>query len=309
MKSSSSLKALTLCEKVRQGLALASMHLKRNWTNPIFNLDVCFEEYEAVLARYGRPSLERSRVLEIGFGARPFRLVWLYNSGVDVWGVDLDKPLLRLSLQSLVEVIRQNGTERALKSLVRCCISDKTQWKQMASELRGKGRSFTVPEERLIVADATSANFWTGVQSVDFIYAEDVLEHIPRERLANLVEQMAKALQPSGVALLRPMTFTGICGGHHLEWYPHTFRELTNRRTEPWEHLRQDRWPASTYLNRLSRKDYVDLFEKHFRILENEPMSPDLGAQFMTNDIRAELSQYSDDELFSNSVRFVLEPK
>lgn len=81
------------------------------------------------------------------------------------------------------------------------------------------------------------------------------------------------------------------------------------RRTEPWEHLRRGRFPANTYLNRLARRDYVDIFAEYFWILEDEVMKPRLGAQFMNNKIRSELSGYDDYELFSNSVRFVLEPK
>jgi hypothetical protein len=166
-----------------------------------------------------------------------------------------------------------------------------------------------MPDERLLVADAASAGFWAKAGYFDFIYSEDVFEHISREGLSALVGWMANALRPKGLALIRPMVFTGICGGHHLEWYPHTHGLQMSRRTEPWEHLRKNRFPANTFLNRLTRKDYVDIFETHFRILENEAMKPNLGEQFMTSQIRAELSEYGDDELFSNSVRFVLEPK
>jgi SAM-dependent methyltransferase len=160
-----------------------------------------------------------------------------------------------------------------------------------------------------MVADAASTGFWEEAGSFDFIYSEDVFEHVPQKDLSVLVERMASALRPNGLALIRPMVFTGICGGHHLEWFPHTLEQQISRRTEPWEHLRQNRSPANTYLNRLTRRDYVDIFQSHFRILENETMRPNLGEQFMTSQIRAELSQYGDDELFSNSVLFVLEPK
>jgi len=34
-----------------------------------------------------------------------------------------------------------------------------------------------------------------------------------------------------------------------------------------------------------------------------------LGTEFMTDQIRMELSEYTDYELFSNSIRFVFEPK
>jgi len=206
-------------------------------------------------------------------------------------------------------VLRQNGPERAIKSILRYCISDIRHWRQMASDFGRRGRKFSIPKDRLTTADAASESFWAESGSFNFIYSEDVFEHIPREHLNSLAEQMASALRPNGLALIRPMVFTGICGGHHLEWFPHTLDQPINRRTEPWEHLRQNRFPANTYLNRLTRREYVKIFERHFRILENEAMEPNRGERFMTSQIRAELHDYSDDELFSNSVRFVLEPK
>lgn len=309
MKSSSSLKGVPFCDKLREGIGLALMHLQARDKIDFSGLDASVQEYDSTLSRFGRSRLRESRVLEIGFGARPYRLVWLHNSGVPIWGVDLDKPLLRISHNSFLEIKRQNGVERALKSVVRYCISDAHQWHQVAAEVGRRGRPFHIPEERLMVADAASPDFWTKAGYFDFIYSEDVFEHIPREGLSALVGWMANALRPNGLALIRPMVFTGICGGHHLEWFPHTLELQVSRRTEPWEHLRKRRFPANTYLNRLTRRNYVDIFEKHFKILENEVMKPRLGEQFLTSQVRSDLCEYGDDELFSNSVRFVLEPK
>lgn len=309
MKSSSSLIAVPLSDKFREGLKLASMHLRGKANVDFCNLDKCVDEYDATLSRYGRPTLRESKVLEIGFGARPYRLVWLYCLGVDVWGVDLDKPLLKLSPKSVLKIAEHNGAERALKSIVRYCISDTHQWREISSEALRRGRTFKIPEDRMVVADAATTDFWTKMGHVDFVYSEDVFEHIPPNDLDTISEQMARALSPNGLALIRPMVFYGICGGHRLEWFPHTLNQTISRRTEPWEHLRRDRFPANTYLNRLSRKDYVDIFAKYFRIIENETTKSGLGCQFMTPELRAELSHFSDDELFSNSVRFVLAPK
>ena len=309
MKSASSLKEVSLSEKLREGIGLAAMHVRGRRRIDCASLDACIAEYESVLSRHGRRRLRECDVLEIGFGSRPHRLVWLFNSGVRVWGVDLDRPLLRASPKSLLNVLRQNGAERALKSTVRYCISDAHQWRELASEFARRGRNFRIPEERLTIADASSATFWEKRQKYDFIYSEDVFEHIPLEALRRLVPRMADALRPNGLALIRPMVFTGICGGHHLEWYPHTFKENLNRRTEPWEHLRRNRFPANTFLNRLRRSDYVELFAEHFRIIEEKVMMPALGTEFMTGQIRSELRSYRDDELFSNSVLFILEPK
>ncbi|MGB0631978.1 MAG: hypothetical protein ACPGRZ_14920 [Alphaproteobacteria bacterium] len=57
------------------------------------------------------------------------------------------------------------------------------------------------------------------------------------------------------------------------------------------------------------RRDYRELFAKHFDILDESVLQPGLGAALMTPEIRAELSDYSDEELFSNNVMFVLKPR
>jgi hypothetical protein len=288
VKSASSVKALPWSQKFVEGVALASLHFKRNRSTTLFHLDDYIQECDTALAKHNRRSLRESKVVEIGFGARPFRLVWLYNSGIDVWGVDLDKPLVSLSAKSVLEVLRNNGPERALKSLIRYCITDRNQWSQMASGLSKKGRPFRIPTERLLVNDAADPVFWNSVDGpVDFIYSEDVFEHIPRSTLEIITERMAEALRTTkGLAMIRPMMFNGICGSHRLDWYEHSLSEPMNRKTEPWEHLRQDRFPANTYLNRLNKQDYMDIFSKYFRILESEATPPNLGVQFMTKNIR-----------------------
>jgi hypothetical protein len=309
---SSSYQRRPFFDTVREGLGLAVMHWSRRKRPISFDtLDEAMAEYNSYLVRYGRSGVKEARVLEIGFGARPFRLIWLYNNGVDVTGFDLDVPLLT---GSLIQIARKNGMVRALKSAIRYHLSDKAEWKSLAGAIETRGRKFTVPAERLIAADASDSKAWSELGPIDFVYSEDVFEHIPIDSLRRIVGYMADSLKPDGIALIRPMIFTGICGGHHLEWFPHTMERgsgnrPTQRVTEPWEHLRKNRHRAGTYLNGLSRAEYVSLFLERFEILEQRVMRPGLGREYMTDEIRAELCSYSDDELFSNNVLFVLRPK
>jgi SAM-dependent methyltransferase len=309
---STSHQARGFVDTVREALGLAVMHWARRKTPISFDdLDKTMAEYEQYLVGYCGRKLTRARVFEIGFGARPFRLVWLYNNGVDVAGCDLDMPLLN---GSALDIARKNGIVRAFKSAIRYQISDKAEWNALARAIRARGRRFEFPGERLMVADAAEARIWREFGPADLIYSEDVFEHIPKDNLRRILAHMASSLQPNGIALVRPMVFTGICGGHHLEWFPHTMdRTLANapilRITEPWEHLRKNRHKAGTYLNGLSLAEYVALFLERFDILEQKVMRPDLGREFMTEEIRAELLNYDDSELYSNSVLFVLRPK
>jgi SAM-dependent methyltransferase len=307
MRSSSSVAGQPIFLKLHEAARLVQMHIARRREAPdpapLFRL---VDEYEEILKRFGRQPLAQQRILEIGYGTRPFRLAWLWAAGLDVHGVDLDMPLRKLAPATIFEIARRNGFERAAKSVCRFLISDSHEWAGLAKAAPGRG--INVPDDRLLVADASTVGFWSSVGRFGFIYSEDVFEHIPRDQLERLVAHMAEALRPGGLALIRPMVFTGICGGHHVDWYEHTFSRPMRRNSEPWEHLRQDRTPANTYLNRLTRANYRRLFEGHFRVLDEAVDKPGLGEQFMTPEIRRELAAYDDDELFSNSVRFVLEP-
>ncbi|MDA0239006.1 MAG: class I SAM-dependent methyltransferase [Proteobacteria bacterium] len=170
-------------------------------------------------------------------------------------------------------------------------------------------RSRRIPVEKMIVSNAGDPAFWKSLGGpVDLIVSEDVFEHIPVEDLDVVVAEMRASLSPGGLALIRPMIYSGISGGHQLEWYSHLAGKTMQRDTEPWEHLRRDRYPANTYLNKMLRRDYRALFSKHFDILEEREKQPDLGRNQMTPEIRAELADYPDDELFSNNVMFVLKP-
>jgi hypothetical protein len=72
--------------------------------------------------------------------------------------------------------------------------------------------------------------------------------------------------------------------------------------------LRKRRFNANTYLNCLSRADYREIFSRHFDILEEKVMHPNLGREWLTDEVRAELPQWSEEELLSNRVEFALRP-
>jgi Methyltransferase domain len=97
-------------------------------------------------------------VLEIGFGARPYRLFALHAFGVDALGVDLDQPVLRS--RDVMAAFRVNGLERAAKSAIRYFLFDLAENGQLAQFLaRVSGRPFKAPLDCLVVADAADQAF------------------------------------------------------------------------------------------------------------------------------------------------------
>lgn len=263
-------------------------------------------EYMAVAAMVGQ-DLGHSRILEIGCGQRPHRLFYLAAHGLDVQGIELDKIVIRLRPRDIREMLRRNGVERTLKTLTRYLlfdISENWQFRRLLNRIHGG--PFAWPLDRIVYGSAAEAAAWPAGQ-FGFVYSEDVFEHIPPEDLERVCQIMAARLAPDGIAVIRPMVFTGIRGGHNVEWYQ--ARPGVTRRCPPWDHLRAHRFPANTYLNQFSRAQYRDLFGRYFDILSEEVRDPEEGRAYLTPDLAEELAQWSEDELFSNQVRFVLRPK
>ena len=308
--SKSSLKSTSTLDRLREWIALVRLSLADAGNRDFSDLQASYLQHDQTAQKFlGRP-LTACKVIEIGYGARPNRLIWFFGQGVDITGIDLDQPILRGTPSEFLRVCRKNGWERAIKSVVRWFINERQLRRALLAELsRQRNRTVKLPPQCLAVGDAASEDFWAKHRGANYIFSEDVFEHIPPGALQRILSLMAASMDPDGVVYVKPMVFTGICGGHHLEWYPHTFDQPMDRRTEPWEHLRKDRHPANTYLNKLCLADYRKLFSTHFHILQETCARPNLGSQFMTPEIRQELSHYPDEELFSNGVVFLLRPR
>jgi hypothetical protein len=266
------------------------------------------DEYDSFLRKYAGPPLADAKVFEVGYGARPHRLTALLSMGVDARGVDAEVPILDGSLQEFRTIFAENGIERVAKSLVRHILFDRRERAAFARELTHRGYPRLVDKSRFLVSDAAKVEI--APESLDLIYSENVFEHIGRDSLEKLVPKMARWLKPTGLALVRPDIFTGITGGHFVEWYPRSFaRQTARRRSAPWEHLRKRRFRPNTSLNELTRADFRALFAEYFEILEEVVKLPDLGREFLVGEVASDLASYPDEELFSNQVLFVLRPR
>lgn len=307
--ASSSPSDVSIANKVRENYKLLNLWIGRlRFGGDIGALVRSVEEYGEIFERNtGRPLAEAS-ILEIGFGARPLRMMTFHSLGLDAIGVDLETPVLKREVRTLLRIRESHGTERALKSAVRMLVFDRQEERALADCLGIRNVGLKLDHGRLFVADA--ADLELEDESLDLVVSEDVFEHIQKESLEKIVDCMARWLKPGGLALIRPMVFTGISGNHLIDWYPHRVLSGTlPSSTEPWEHLRKRRAVPNNYLNELSRAEYRTLFGKNFTIEEERVKFPNLGRDLFTPEIAEELSGWPDEELFSNSIQFVLRPK
>ncbi len=266
-------------------------------------------EYDALLGEHGGRPIADAKVLEIGFGTRAERLAILSAAGAEPTGIDMEVPLLRLDPSTMREIFRRNGAERLAKSTARHLLFDRGAKRRLRDGIASRYGTEKVEYGRIEIGDAADLDL--EPHSFDLVTSEDVFEHMTLKSLRRTLAVVREALKPEGLALIRPNVFTGISGGHLAEWYQSFVLDDpgAERRSEPWEHLRTRRHEPNTFLNELSRVEYRRQFtEAGFEILEERVRYRDLGAALMTPAIREELSQWSDEELFSNQVMFVLRP-
>lgn len=305
-KKTNSSGAVTFRQKFSQGLLLLVNHISRVRANALSRATLRdIDEYDQLCRSLMGRSICDLKVFEIGYGARPYRLASMISLGIDAHGVDLDAPMLKFNTKAFREIYRKNGLERLIKSVIRFIVADIIERRQLKKALASRGKPFRLPPERFLVGDALEVIGQIG--QVDLFVSEDVFEHIPGRDLQQLIDRMADKLSPNGLALIRPNIFTGITGGHSVEWFEDNIgKRWCSKWSAPWGHLIDQGSVGDTYLNRLRRSEYRSLFETRFKIIDERVKYPDLGRKYLTDEVAQELSGYGEDELFSNQVMFVL---
>lgn len=293
-------------------LGLTKLHIERlRKGNSFEHIADQLELFRTTYSNLTGKSLENGTTLEIGYGQRPFRLMGMQSLGVRAFGIDLDQPLNQLNATTIIGNFRKNGAVRGLKSVARRVVFDGAEYRDLNRMLKRRfGVALKPDYGKMLVGDAANSDFWGAIGgNVDFIHSDDVFEHIPAEALEGILATMAGQLADDGVAVITPNVFTGIGGGHDLGWYMGQVNQDISGRGPPWGHLTGETPPADTYLNKMLRSEYRELFARHFQIVSEEAVLGRLGSQYLTEERRKALSNFSEDELFSNRVRFVLVKK
>jgi hypothetical protein len=306
MKSSSSTKNVGILGKIRYCYKLFRIRTLHSNANLIPWGD--FALYENILRKHGGSNLASSAVLEVGYGARPWRLITLISMGINARGIDLDQPAVGFSLRRLLVALRKNGLERFLKSAFRSFFFDSKDLVQLKNELHDKGFEFRFDLQRFQVGDAANVGIFSESE-FDFCFSEDVFEHIPEDSLASIVKNLHTWLKPRGIAFIRPHIFSGISGGHDPDFYPHRILDKSIDPNLAWSHLVDEKFTVNTYLNRLRLEQYKTLFLPYFEILETVERIKDLGKEYLTREVQDVLQRYTQEELLTNQIGFILKSR
>jgi hypothetical protein len=118
-------------------------------------------------------------------------------------------------------------------------------------------------------------------------------------------KEVSRLLDSDGYFWARIHNFYSLSGGHSMEWaFPD---EDSSRRVPPWGHLRANRFPTWTYLNRWRPEQYEREFAKHLRVLRfegvgrNHDVGELEGERFLTAAMARELKAYPRELLLSRA--------
>jgi len=241
------------------------------------------------------------RVLEIGCGKSYWLTLLMQSYGARITGVDPEKVYSRRNLEKYLSIGRENGVERALRTLVWDYVYALPYYRELEHRA-----SFTLQHSAVDVRCcdiSTQDDFAPG--EFDLVVSHEVFEHIAD--VERVVARLRRLLKPDGLTYIYIHVFTSLSGGHHIAWkYPDTEPSQT---VPPWDHLRENKFPdIPSWVNGFRVDQYKEIFSRHFDVLDWLPIKKE-GVSLLTPEIRHELSEYTEDELLIKGYIVIAKPK
>lgn len=261
-----------------------------------------FEKTIRDLKPYGFNEIRGKSVLDLGCGQRyPFALQCAaYDAKVTALDINYIKP--EFLPFAFYHMVQHNGIKRAAKSTLRRVLWDKRYYHTLETSA-AKPLLSRHARINFVVADPTSAHYPLPSSTFDLIVSNAVLEHVLD--VPKFAAEVARLLKTGGYFYAIIHNFYSLSGGHNLEWaFPD---ELPSSNVPPWDHLRQNHFPAWTSLNRYTPEQFKDAFAKDLSLLRFEGVGihhdtdEAEGERYLTADIAAELKSYPRDLLLTRS--------
>jgi SAM-dependent methyltransferase len=146
-------------------------------------------------------------------------------------------------------------------------------------------------DECLSIVNADVGHLPFADNSFDLIVSASAFEHFLE--IPKVIREMKRVLRPGGVFTVDIHVFSGLSGGHTIGMRLNPIRRLP-KGVEPWDHLRAKRVTPRVPLNEWRISQYL---EAYARAQEGEDR--------LTETIRKELVEYTDEELLCACYRIV----
>ncbi len=239
-------------------------------------------------------------ILDIGCGKSFWLTLLLHNSGATVTGIDTEVVQPGFSFEKYIDLLKKNGTERALRTLVWEQLFARSYYKKL-EKLFGHELNF----DGLNLQAVNSSKINLPDSSIDIVVSHEVFEHI--ENIPSTLDEIRRVMKPDGFTYIYIHNYTSLSGGHHIAWkYPDN---EPSRKVPPWDHLRDNTSPyIPSWLNRMREHEYRNEFEKRFEIIDWIATEKE-GEKLLSNSIREELHDYSEHELLTKGFIVVAKPR
>lgn len=245
------------------------------------------------LEAHGFGELRGKRVLDLGCG--PMYACALQFAACGSKATALDARYVHPGCLPVVfgRAVRHDGFEAAVKLAVRRVLFAPQYYRALEAEAQKKLRAHR-SEIEFVTSDPSGSTYPLTPCSFDLVVANAVLEHV--EDVSMLAQEIRRLLNPGGYFYAIIHNFYSLSGGHCPEWaYPDTDPSL---RVPPWDHLREGRFPATPFLNRLTPQEYRDALSSCLNVLLFEGRDIDHapggleGERFLAGQVAAELARY-----------------
>jgi SAM-dependent methyltransferase len=254
------------------------------------------------LKECGFNSIKEKRVLDLGCGQRyPFALQCAAH-GAKVTALDLNYVKPEFLPLAFYHMAKHNGVKRAVKSAVRRILWDKHYYQVLEASAALPLRSYQ-SSINFVVADPTSSSYPLPSGSFDLISSNAVLEHV--KDIDEVAAECARLLDSGGYLYSIIHNFYSLSGGHNPAWaFPDKERPSN---VPPWDHLRENRFPAWIFLNQYKPEQFKNAFSRHLQIIRFEGVGIDHepgeleGADLLTPEIAEELKTYPRELLLTRS--------
>lgn len=245
------------------------------------------------LSNFGVTNLQGKQVLDLGCGQRFPLALLLAGNGAQIVGLDIDYVRPDFLPLAAWRVFRHDGLKRTAASILRQLLFDRKYYHTL--ELYA-GRPLKSLSSRIsfVIPDPHSRSYPLPSNYFDVIVCNAVVEHV--EDVLGLSSEIHRLLKNKGIFYGIIHNFYSLSGGHSPEWaYPD---EAPSSRVPPWDHLRDNEFPTSVYLNRLKPDEYLNAFKEFLEVLLFEPRNINHdkggyeGERFLTPEMEAELRDY-----------------
>jgi len=238
-------------------------------------------------------SWEGLKLLEVGCGQQlPYTLSFAQRNRVT--GIDNELPLRRPYIRSFFELLKYSGVYRTSKSVIAEIAGKQRHFKQALSEITGFRGYYNL---QLFRMNACQMRFPSN--HFDGVFSFSVFEHIRYPHDALL--EVRRVLKPEGVFYLDLHLYTSIYGDHD----PRAGEDVSAT-VPPWKHIRPSTASLRIkvcYLNKIRLSEWRamlrDVFHSvHFVTINGEA---DRNQRHLTEDIRKELTDYTEEELLTTT--------